>query len=107
VLLFNYRVGHGTVLLALYVRQDNGGVALQKYFNDRRLCYTCNIPKGCGHRASAKKMTRGKFCRGYLNFEHQLDSQSTGGCGEPDHLIMAVSIARKGEKRRVHPHGKA
>jgi hypothetical protein len=37
VLLFNYRVGHGTVLLGLYVSQENGGVALQKNFNDEEI----------------------------------------------------------------------
>jgi hypothetical protein len=45
-LLFNYRIGHGTVLLGLYVSQEYGGVALQKNFNDEELRYVCNIAAG-------------------------------------------------------------
>jgi hypothetical protein len=39
-------VSHGTVLLGLYVSQENGGVALQKNFNDGELRYVCNIAGG-------------------------------------------------------------
>jgi hypothetical protein len=45
VLLVNYRISHGTVLLGLRVSQENGGVALEKNFKDRELRYACNIAR--------------------------------------------------------------
>jgi hypothetical protein len=56
VLLVNYRISHGTVLLGLRVSQENGGVALEKNFKDGELRYACNIAHQ--RRSSCKDMLR-------------------------------------------------